>query len=428
MTLWRLIAKEIAHRKLSFALGLLSVAAAIGCLVGSLALLKHHDARTGTILALKEAETRVRMADLEDDMRKAMLKLGFNLVILPKSQDLGEWHAQDYGETYMPEEYADRLAQSGIVTVRHLLPSLQQKIVWPEQNMSIILIGTRGEVPNIHKDPKKPLVQPVLPGTIVLGHALCHCLGLSEGDSTTLLGQEFFVAACHPERGTKDDITAWISLPEAQALLGKEGLINAILAIECICAPGVAPTVRSDIMAVLPDTQVIERESQVLARAEARHKVAQEARAALEEERRNRAELRDERERLASVLVPAVMGASALWIALLALGNVRERRSEIALLRALGLGSRHVLAMFVARSALMGLVGGSVGLGAGLLAGRQLAISTDKAAGSGGSLVPLAPGLILLALLMAPLLAALASWAPALWAALQDPAEILREE
>ena len=81
MSLWHLIVKEIMHRKGRFALGVLSVVAAVGCLTGSVTLLKAHDIGTQHILAAKQAETEQKMAELKEDMRKATLKLGFNLAI-----------------------------------------------------------------------------------------------------------------------------------------------------------------------------------------------------------------------------------------------------------------------------------------------------------------------------------------------------------
>jgi len=427
MTVWRLIGKEILHRKLNFGLGVLSVAIAIGSLVGSLSLLKAHDARTLQILAQKEQETKARMAGLGDDMRKAMLRLGFNIVILPKDQNLGDWYADDYASKYMPEDYATKLAQSKIITIQHLLPSLQQKVKWPEMKRTIILVGTRGEVQKLHADPMKPLVQPVLPGTIVLGCELHQSLGLKVGDKLQLLGRQFTVHACHAERGNKDDITAWISLPEAQELLGRKGQINAILAVECSCAWADAPKVRAEIAKILPDTQIIERASEALARAEARLKVDAESIAAVDRERESRARLRDERERLVSILVPVVLIASAAWIAFLAFINTRDRRSEIGILRALGLRGRKILFIFLGKAALMGIGGGMMGVLGGCLIGRQLGMNLD---GMEAVTTPAAfdPRLLILGLALAPLLTMVASWLPALIASAQDPADALREE
>ena len=144
MTIWSLLIREIMHRKLNFALAVLTVVVASGSLIGSVALLRIHDVRTDQILEQKEAELQQSTAKLNDETRKAMLKLGFNIVILPKDQNLSDWYADDFAPKYMPEEYVHKLADSGIVTVRHFLPSLQQKVDWPEQKRKIILMGARG--------------------------------------------------------------------------------------------------------------------------------------------------------------------------------------------------------------------------------------------------------------------------------------------
>ena len=64
--------------------------------------------------------------------------------------DLSDLYAEGYASKLMPESYTQRLAESKLITVRHLLPMLEQKLQWPEQKRTIILIGTRGEVPLSH--------------------------------------------------------------------------------------------------------------------------------------------------------------------------------------------------------------------------------------------------------------------------------------
>ena len=429
MTLWRLMTREIVQRWINAVLAILAVAAAIASLVGAYTLLEAHDLQTKRILVTAQADVEDRMRALKQDMRKATLKLNFNLVILPRGQNLRDWYAQDYATKYMPEEYVTRLADSGIVTVRHFLPSLQQRVTWPEKKQTIILVGTRGEVPNLHKNPVKPLVQAVPPGTIVLGHELHRRLDLQVGETVQLMGRTFTVHKCHSERGNKDDVTAWIHLLEAQELLGKRGKINAILALECLCVgPEGIGRVRREIAERLPDTQVIEQGSKALARAESRLRVAEEASAAVEREEQKRRELRTQREQVAGVLVPLVLVACAVWIALLSFGNVRERRDEIGILRTIGLRSGQVLLLFAGRSLLLGLVGGTVGYAAGALAGQRMGIWIDGAGASATGVPMLQPSLIAFALVASPLLALIAGWVPALLAARQHPADVLREE
>ena len=245
--------------------------------------------------------------------------------------------------------------------------------------------------------------------------------GLKAGDRIALFGRTFTVSQCNEERGSKDDISIWIDLAEAQEILSKPGRINAILALKCICAGNELALVRRDVAAVLPGVQVIEQGSKVLTRAEARDRAAQEAADALTAEVRNRRQLRDEQEKFSSILVPLVLLVSALWIGLVFYTNVRERRSEIGILRALGARSRTILRLFLTKALLMGFTGGLAGYALGTLVGlsRQAEVPI------------LVPGAAAYSFwLPAP------RWScrwppaglPAYYAAQQDPAEVLREE
>ena len=84
MTVWRLISREIAYRKLNFALAVLAVAVAVGCLVGELALLAAHETRAEKLGEDQAAAARDRTRRLEDDTRVITIKLGYNVLILPR--------------------------------------------------------------------------------------------------------------------------------------------------------------------------------------------------------------------------------------------------------------------------------------------------------------------------------------------------------
>lgn len=424
MNVAHLVLREIGYRRLNFALGVLSVAIATACLIAQLIVLQKHDLATEQIVAQRQAEVTRKMAALQDDVRKITKNLGFNVLILPKDQNLADLYAQDFAAKYMPEAYVDRLAKSRIATIQHLLPSLQQKTFWPERQRTVIVMGVRGEVPIVHGDAKKPILEPVAPGTIVVGHELHRQLNLKPGDALDLLKRPFKVAKLQPARGTKDDITLWINLGEAQELFDKKGQINGILALDCVCAADSLDKVRAEIGAILPDTQVIEFASQALARAESRQRAAAEARSSIEGEKQSRLALRNQRQSTAAIIVPLVVAAAVLWIGILSLGNVRDRRGEIAVLRAIGVRARQLLALVLSRAALVGLLGAILGIAAGLAVGHQW-----REAAAAVTIPPAsAMKLTGLALVAAPLLAALASWLPALKAASEDPANILGKE
>jgi putative ABC transport system permease protein len=303
---------------------------------------------------------------------------------------------------------------------------VERRIRWPEQGQrTIALVGTRGEVPQAHLAPGEPMMAAVPLGAAVLGYEIWHSLGLKVGDTITLLGRQFQVSTLHPQRGTSDDITIWIDLAQAQELLGLKGRINAILALKCQCEGSDVASIRRDVGRLLPGVQVIELASKAMTRAEARDRAAAAAQTAIEAERTHLARMRRERESFAGWLLPLVTLGAAAWIGLLALMNVRERTPEIGILRALGLRSRQVMTVFLARALLVGLAGAmlgyAVGFAVGLLSGG-IAVEAHTAAAL------FDPWLLGVVIAAAPMLAALASLPPALIAVRQDPAVVLRGE
>ncbi len=415
--------REMRHRWLGAVLGTLSIAAAAGCLAAALAALRHHDLVTFGILAMKERELSERLAIYEDDVRKITKDMGFNVLILPKDVDLARFYVDEAQEHFMPEEYARKLAESKVATINHVLPSLQQRVRWPEKERTVLLMGVLGEV-WIKAKGQKPILEAVPPGKIWLGHELHAGLSLKPGDRVAFMGREFTVDKCQSARGGKEDVTVWMNLREAQELLGRQGRINAILALECNCSSvDRLGEIRAEIARILPDTQVIEFKTVALARAEARNRAAAMAREEIAREREARGRLGLEKERLAGIVVPLVWLAGGVWIGFLALANVRERRVEIGLLRALGVGTASILALVLARAKLIGLAGAVLGYAAGLAAAVLWSPGPEmRRAAEENSLA----GPIALVLLAAPALAAVAAWIPAALAARQDPAEALR--
>lgn len=419
-----LVLGEIAHRRWNFLMSSLAVTFAVMCLAVSIALLRAHNLETAQVLSQMEESTRTSMKKFEDDIRKSMKGLGFNIYIFPEGQDLSEVYAKGYASKTMPEEYVMRLANSKIVTVNHLLPTLTQKLKWPEHARTVILIGVRGEVPFAHKDPKKPLIDRVEPGSLVLGFELAESLELRVGDEVKFMGKSFEVGKVHDERGTPDDITIWINLSECQKLLNKEGQINAIQALECNCASiDRLGEIRAELSEILPGTRIIETQSTALARAEARVKAKALAEKEIADVVVSRGALQAQREKMLGVITPLVTALSMGMVAFLAYLNVRDRLKEVGILRAIGVGRMKILSVFLMRAVLAGIIGCSLawlltwsaiytGAGASLAAFSFLQLFTLRE--------------VMVVLIAAPLFAGCAAWLPGLVAALKDPAVVLR--
>ncbi|MCX8237793.1 MAG: hypothetical protein OSB05_03140 [Akkermansiaceae bacterium] len=399
---------EIKHRKFNFILATLAVAAAVSVWLSAKNSLTDFDRNTESQLAELESKTSAEMKSLEDDIRKTMKGLGFNVFLFPAGEELWQIKERGYSEKTMPQDSVHKLAESKIVTVNHLLPQLSRRIQWQEKNRSILLIGVEGQVPISHRSKKKPIMSPLAPGTINLGHDLHNSLGLKKDDALTLNGQTYTVSQTYPPRNFRDDSSAWIHLDEAQKLFGLKNQINAILALGCNCASiDRLGEIRAEISSVLPDVQIIELGSSAMVRAEARNKAGDRARQATQTILEGRQAARTERARFSSVLSPLIAAGAFLALAYLAFTNVRERLPEIGTLRAIGVSHFKIAALILARATLIGLLA------------TALVFLISKA--TSFTLPPVT-------WLLIPLASTAAAWLPTLYALTKDPVTILRHD
>jgi hypothetical protein len=423
MSIWTMVVREAAYHRLGFLLALVSVSAAVASLVGALTLLDLHDAHTEQLLAGRAAETQAMMDAVRRDVKKAMHRLGYNAIILPKAQSLGDWYADDYAVETFPETEAAKLRTTRELCERYL-PRLRQKVRWEEQKWTVMVAGVGEEhILETAVSEADPLVKAPPPGACALGYELHHALGIEPGGQITIRGRTIPVARCEPEQGTKDDITIWLSLADAQALLNRPGRINEILIVEHLSVWGNLKEVRRRVEAVLPACQVVEIASETMARTHARRKVAEEAAAAMQRQREKRAALKAQMARNAWIVVPLVLLLCGVWIGLLMYGNVRDRAGEMGTLMALGFRPRTLQAIVLSKAALIGTIGAVAGFvlgraGAGLWRSPDAALASWSGTGMWAHLTA--------ALGVAFTICLLASWLPARAVSLLDPADVLR--
>ncbi|MEA3401967.1 MAG: FtsX-like permease family protein, partial [Armatimonadota bacterium] len=324
------------------------------------------------------------------------------LLIVPAGTDMTDFWSDGFAEGDMPEEYVYRLSESGLMTIRHLVARLQKRVKWRDRQ--VLLTGVLPEVAMAHRTAKSPMGMVVERGTALVGHHLARSENVAAGDQIEVLGRRLQVEGVLEEQGSVDDIRIYTHLHDAQQMLGEPGRVNEIEALQCLCHGRQSlANVRQDVRDVLPGVEVTEFRSIAVARSETRRMV----------------------ERFAGLVIPVIVLAAAVWVGLNAMRNVNERRQEIGILRALGVGSGAIAALFLLKVVAVGLAGAALGWAAG----------TWLAVEHGANIFPLtakkiAPIYPLLgwSLLGAAALCLVASYLPALSAVLQDPAEVLTEE
>jgi putative ABC transport system permease protein len=209
-----------------------------------------------------------------------------------------------------------------------------------------------------------------------------------------------------------DQSTEWIGIDiaAAQQLLGVYGKLDRV---EVFLGPNQqADEAERAIRAVIPATYTLETPG---ARSE-----------------ENRRMLRAFRWNLRVLSYISLLVGAFLIYNTISVG-VARRRTEIGILRALGTGSRGVLALFLGEAAMLGLAGSLLGVGLGrLLAGGILGMISDTVNAlfttSAPGAVAVSTGSFLAALVIGTAVAVVSALIPAREAAQIAPAEAMRRE
>ncbi len=333
---------------------------------------------------------------------RLMRDLGYNLRIVPEATDIGDFLERGYSAETMPEDGLQRFAEQKNISYNHILAMLMEHI--DLGGSPVILTGITQEIAPKGKKKKSTMLFEVKPGTVHLGYEPSHRLGLKKGATVELFGETFTVAASLSESGSRDDLRIYVNLADAQRLLNKPDLINEIKALECYCKDPTLdnlPSLRQELARFLPEGKLLRREAIATVRKKQRR-------------------MADD---YFALILPLVMITGALWIGFLALLNVRERRYELGILRALGHDTSQITSLFLGKAAILGVLGGALGFALGTSCALWLGPGVFVETGS--KIEPLW-SLSLWSLVLAPVFAVAASVIPTVLAITDDPAKSLR--
>ena len=385
MNVSRLILKEIVHRKINFAMGVVAVTTAVALFV--------------TFMTSGQAYRR--------ETRRIMRDMGQNLRIIPKETTMDEFWTRGFSSHSMPEQYVHKFANIKGYSYTHLVATLQKSVEW--RGRTVILTGILPEVLPLDKRQQSPMTFSVNPGEAYMGHQVANIFKIREGDKISIFDNPFAVKKVLLETGSQDDIRIYGHLHDIQKALDLPGQINEIKALECLCliessGKEIDPRLLAEkqLAEILPEGKV------VLLQGIAQ--IRQKQRAAMEG--------------YLAFIMPIILAVCGAWIAVLTMMNVRDRRQEIGIIRALGHNSGKIAVLFLGKSLLIGLVGAFIGYFAGtalaLEYGPEIFKVTAKAIKPEYSLMKWA-------VIVAPVFAAIAGFIPVTVAVAQDPADTLRE-
>jgi putative ABC transport system permease protein len=373
----------------------------------------------------------------EQKIAGQMQQLGANILVLPKDVSLQNYYAADTHGKSIPEEYVSRIALARLTGVEELSPKLTIDCEWDStpavltgilprtefykksswQSVDLLTmgldpvdVGTKhegcsgrscqiptGEKTELSSYSSTRIVHELDQNSLLVGADVAAKHGVEVGQKVELLGGQFIVAGVLPATGTTDDGRLFAHLHRVQELHGAGAVVNVIEVMGC--CEDVASGLIEGLDTLLPDVRVVTISQIVEAQVTVNRLM----------------------NRLSYVLFTLLMVIGGASIASVMFANVAERKRELGTLLALGATPKMVGRMIILKASTIGLVGGAAGLLLGVSAaytvgGRYLDLS-----------VGISPQAATVGLVVAIVVAAVASYLPARKAARLDPCVCLQE-
>jgi putative ABC transport system permease protein len=363
----------------------------------------------------------------ERAVAQQMESLGANVLLLPQSASLQDYYSADAHGATLPEEYAAQLALANLEGVQKISPKLSVPAELGGRRITLTGILPQSEFESVaawgsvqvfshkHEGCKRQAlieeenssdVENLSKGRFIrnlskdrafVGADVAALCGVKTGDRVDLLGLPFIVEGVIPATGTIDDSRVFAHLHVVQDLANKGEDVNVIEIMACCedAAGGLVGEIRD----MFPDAKVVTI-TQVVDTQVAVNRLMT---------------------RLSYLFFGILLVVGVASIAGTMFANVTERRREIGTLLALGATPLLISRLFLGKALVIGLAGGL----AGYVMGTLLAVCA--APYWAGVAVRPVFSLALIAVVLAGIVALVASYLPARRAALLDPCLCFRE-
>jgi putative ABC transport system permease protein len=363
----------------------------------------------------------------EQAVKQQLAALGANVLLLPQGVSLEDYYSADSHGATLPEEYAAQLVLANLEGVEHIsakltvpaelkgahvtltgvlpqsefrtLASFQSTQAFSHVHAGCTKRTTIGdaELSTTESLAKRRFVEELAVNEAVVGADVAAAAGLERGDRITLLGYLFQISGVMPATGTIDDSRIFAHLHTVQRIAKKGEAVNVIEIMACceVAAGGLVDQLAD----TFPDAKVVTITQVVDTQVAVNRLMTQ----------------------LSYLFFAILLVVGVASIAGTMFSNVTERRREIGTLMALGATPNLVARLFLGKALVIGLAGGVIGY----VGGTALAVGLGPYLAG----IPVAPvpSLAAVSMLVAAVVALVASYPPARRATMIDPCLCFRE-
>lgn len=357
-------------------------------------------AGVGSVVAVK-----IYTSAMTDQISHRMEKYGANIIILPKSDSLNiSYGGLTVGNVSWGEKEITAGSLKNITRIKNAanIAAAGPLLIGSSRvsGKAVLIAGMDFTSQKILKPWWK--LSGKNPGgkELIAGKKAAVILNLKSGDTLRIGNHLMRVSGVLDETGSQDDDMLFMNLATAQSILGKAGKISMV-EVAALCNACPITEMVSQISEKLPDSDVM----------------------ALQQVVSGRINTINQMKNVSLALSAVIMAVGTFVVFVTMMGNVRERKSEIGILRAIGYRRSHIILIILLEAAFISVTGGVLGFITGYSTAGIMA-----AAAAGGEHLMIHSGAsgVFSAVFLAMVTGIMAGFYPALAASKLDPAEALK--
>jgi hypothetical protein len=277
-------------------------------------------------------------------------RMGHHLTILPRDAEPREAYLCTDRQKLFPDSVTAEMAKRVDLDSRYYTSVCQERRTLGGHEL--VVTGIRPVHRPDETREKGHLTKPIPPGRAELGARAADLLRAQKGGTVQIGDRSFDIDRVRKPQGTLDDYRVYLCLADAQDVLGRPGQINVIRSFLCMhrgTLPDVERYHRAKLAELFPGYQAVTQRKIAVGRDLARRTTSG----------------------YLYYLLALVFGITVIIIAVTGLQEVSERRQEVGILLAMGVGYARIIGLYVAKLLIIALVAALTGFLVGSALSRE---------------------------------------------------------
>jgi ABC-type lipoprotein release transport system permease subunit len=296
------------------------------------------------------------MSKVKYDYERYFINLGHTIRIISSMEKIQDILTTGAATNPFPLQAINIITQIDSARLHNLCPVMRKRVYVPELKRTIFILGTGDEIRSVQSI---KILQKPIAGSVKIGHEIHTTCGIKNDNNISILGKSFIVSQCMPVTGSRDDITIYMNLQDAQDLFNEQGMINEILAVSSIEYESLQTVIRDQTSS---QYKILAQKNKIQAMIKSQKLMERTATEAIVSEQKNLIVLKTKTTNHFILIFLSVIMVTVFWIVYIIHGENSSSKKELAIFSTIGMSKSKILTFLIIHRSILALTGTILGV------------------------------------------------------------------